>query len=187
MCFANRVTIFLVVVLFSTVAVVGISVVDPPQAEAAGGGEVNRCGGGKVRLSADEKETFVRHNRIRKNHNLKPFCVHPDLQRAARAHSKDMILRDYFSHDTKGRNESSCERVRRYGYRWFTCGENIAWGTGSKGDPAQIMRAWMNSSGHRHNILNRDFREIGVGAYTGTFQGYESATMYTADFGARRR
>ena len=93
----------------------------PPAAEAAGGGDVRRCGGGKIFLNADEKSTFALHNSGRRDRDLKPLCVHPDLQKAARSHSEDMIRRDYFSHDTKGRNESSCERVRRFGYRWRAC------------------------------------------------------------------
>jgi uncharacterized protein YkwD len=158
----------------------------PPPAEAAGGGDVRKCGGGKIFLNADEKRTFTLHNRERRDRNMRTFCVHPKLQKAARSHSKDMIRRDYFSHDTKGRNESACERIRRFGYRYRYCAENIAWGSGPKGEPDSIMRAWMNSSGHRSNILNGKHREIGIGTHTGTFNGTRNATMYTADFGARR-
>jgi hypothetical protein len=71
------------------------------------------------------------HNQERAKRDLPRFCVHPALVRAARAHSKDMIQRDYFSHNTKGRNEDACERVRRYGYIWQFCAENIAWGSGA--------------------------------------------------------
>ena len=48
------------------------------------------------------------------------------------------------------------------------------------------MRAWMDSSGHRSNILNGKHREIGIGTYSGTFNGTRNATMYTVDFGTRR-
>ena len=91
-----------------------------------------------------------------------------------------MIRRDYFSHSTKGRNESACGRVKRFGYRWRTCGENIAWGSGSKGWPKNIMKNWMESSGHKRNILNREFRQIGIGTRTGTYKGNKGVTMYTA-------
>jgi uncharacterized protein YkwD len=104
--------------------------------------------------------------------------------RAAEAHSKDMIQRDYFSHNTKGRNEDACERVRRYGYNWQVCAENIAWGPGALGRPDPIFDDWMNSSGHRSNILNRKYREIGIGAYRGSFKG-TIGTMWTVDFGDR--
>jgi cysteine-rich secretory family protein len=73
-----------------------------------------------------------------------------------------MIERDYFSHDTKGRNEDACERIRRYGYAWRVCGENI----GSYPDPDSMFNAWMGSSGHRANILSAKSREVGIGART---------------------
>ena len=158
---------------------------ESPVAEAAGGGSVNRCGGGKISLNADEKETFTLHNRARRNQNLKPLCVNPKLQKAARAHSKDMIQRDYFSHTTKGTTRGACDRVKNSGYRYRYCAENIAGGERAKGDPRNIMRTWMNSSGHRRNILDGRYREVGIGTETGTFNGNRNYTMYTVDFGTR--
>lgn len=176
--------------LFAAVAVAAAAtfLANPPAAEAAGGGEVRKCGGGGIFLKADERQVFNMQNRERADRGIKRLCVHPALQRAARSHSKDMIQRDYFSHDTKGRNESACERVRRFGYRYSgdRCAENIAWGSGRKGEPASVMDSWMNSSGHRANILDGGLREVGVGAYKGNFNGYQNATMYTVDFGTRR-
>ena len=84
-------------------------------AEAAGGGYASRCGGGEIFLYAREKQLLTLHNNTRKNHGLKPFCVHPALQKAARAHSEDMIQHDYFSHDSRGSNENPCTRIRRFG------------------------------------------------------------------------
>jgi uncharacterized protein YkwD len=158
----------------------------PPAAEAAGGGRVDKCGAGKIFLNADEKRTFVLHNRERRERGIRRLCVHPDLQRAARSHSKDMIQRDYFSHDTKGRNESACERVRRFGYRYSNCAENMAWGSGQNGEPENRMRAWMDSSAHRAHILDGKLHEVGIGTYKGNFNGTQNATMYTVDFGTRR-
>ena len=168
----------------------GVSAIDPPSAEAASGGYVKKCGGGKIFLNVKEKRTLALHNRIRRNHNLKPFCVHPKLQRAARAHSKDMIRRDYFSHNTKGKYTFE-RRLKRFGYtsrgyKYYTIGENIAGGNSRGGRPAHTMRRWMQSSGHRRNVLNGKFREIGIGTYTGTYKRYKGWTMYTADFGTRR-
>lgn len=170
-----------VAVTFATVALVTYS----PEAEAATGGYVGKCGGGKIFLNADERQSFYLHNQQRKSHNLRQFCVHPSLQKAARAHSKDMIQRDYFSHTTKGTNRNACDRIKNAGYRYRYCGENIAYGSGSYGEPQSIMRAWMKSTGHRRNILKPGFREIGIGTYTGTYKGSRGVTMYTADFGTR--
>lgn len=157
----------------------------PHVAEAAGGGSVNKCGGGTISLNADEKQTFVLHNRVRENHKLKPLCVNPKLQKVAWAHSKDMIQRDYFSHTTKGTNRGGCDRIKNSGYRYRYCAENIAGGERAKGDPDNVMRTWMNSNGHRRNILNEKYREVGIGTETGTFNGKRNYTMYTVDFGTR--
>ncbi len=168
-------------VLLSFVAV-------PAQAEDA---SAPKCGGGTISLNDKEKAAFSLHNQIRKERNLRPLCVHPALQRAARAHSEDMIRRDYFSHDTKG-GRTFDARLKAFGYdpkgyRSYAIGENIAWGGGSYGEPESIMNSWMKSDGHRRNILNDEFREIGIGTFSGTYKDKEGVTMYTADFGARRR
>ena len=165
--------------LLGTLAL-GILAVGAPTAQAAGGGYANKCGGGKILLNTEEKRTFALHNAARRDRDLKPLCVHPALQKAARAHSKDMIERDYFSHVTKGRNEDACERIRRYGYSWSACGENI----GYRSTPDRMFDAWMGSSGHRANILSGRFREVGIGTHTGNYGDFET-TMYTVDFGAR--
>jgi uncharacterized protein YkwD len=96
-----------------------------------------------------------------------------------------MIRRDYFSHYTNDRNEGPCQRLRRYGYHRRLCGENIARGSGRKGSPNSRFQAWMNSPGHRANILKRGFHEVGIGAARGTFQHHRNVTMWTVDFGDR--
>lgn len=154
-----------------------------PAAEAADGGSVDKCGGGRISLNADERQTFALHNKVRKDRNLKLFCVNPKLQKVARAHSKDMIQRDYFSHTTKGTSRGGCDRVKNSGYRFRYCAENIAWGQREKGEPANIMRNWMKSSGHRRSILDGRYREVGIGTETGTLNGKRGVTMYTVDFG----
>ena len=164
-------------------AFVAATLLASPSAEAADGGKVKRCGGGGIFLKAKERRTFQLHNQKRKDRGLKPFCVHPKLLKAARAHSEDMIKRDYFSHNTKGRNEGPCERVKRYGYRFRLCAENIAWGQRNAGDPGNIMQDWMKSDGHRKNILKGKLRQVGVGTHTGNLQGRKNVTMYTVDFG----
>jgi uncharacterized protein YkwD len=181
--------VLLASVLLATLLAAGVSVVEPDHARAAEGGYVSKCGGGTIFLDAKERRTFVLHNRIRRDHDLKPFCVHPFLQKAARAHSKDMIGRDYFSHQSMG-GETFAERLERFGYTregyaYYRAGENIAGGSGSYGEPGSTMRRWMRSDGHRRNILNLEFRQIGIGTCTGEYKGHDDYTMYTADFGAR--
>ena len=106
-----------------------------------------------------------------------------------------MLDKDYFSHNSYD-GETFGERLKRFGYTptgysYFTVGENIAYGSGSYGSPDNIFDNWMNSPGHKANILNKKFRQIGIGARTGTFcpkpnKCYTGTTMYTVDFGTRR-
>ncbi|HEX6710820.1 MAG TPA: CAP domain-containing protein [Rubrobacter sp.] len=187
----KRVAILAVSLLLATMAAIGVLAADQESASATGG-KVNRCGGGKIYLDAKEKKTFALHNEIRRHHRLPTFCVHPALERAARDHSDDMIRKDYFSHNTKGRNETAEQRIKRFGYTpqgysFYMVGENIAYGSGTYGEPNSIMNSWMKSPDHRHNILNGKYREIGIGVSTGTWQGRDGVSMYTADFGVRRR
>jgi uncharacterized protein YkwD len=90
-----------------------------------------------------------------------PVTMDSRLLTAAYKHSQDMGDNDYFSHT--GLNGSSpWDRMEAEGYNFSTAGENIAAGSNS---PTGVMTAWMNSSGHRNNILNCDFIHIGVGYY----------------------
>lgn len=186
----KRALVVVISMLVASILAVGVSVVDPQPAHAAGGGYAEKCGGGEILLGEKELETFVLHNEIRAKNDLPTFCVHPQLQEAARAHSKDMIRRDYFSHNTKGRG-SFDKRLVRFGYGpddydYYRIGENIALGSGPSGEPENRMRAWMQSDGHRNNILNEDYTEIGIGTHTGEFKGIRGVTVYTVDFGVRR-
>jgi uncharacterized protein YkwD len=138
------------------------------------------CDGGSMKLKANEKRSLDLHNRTRKARGLRPLCVHPALQKAARAHSATMIKKDRFFHGSVG------TRLKRHGYRWKTYGENIAWGSGPKGSPKSIFKGWMKSRAHKTNILKKGFREVGIGTATGTYKGHKGVTMYTADFGTRR-
>ena len=165
-------------VVLASVGAVLVSAVDPKEAEAASA--VRTCGGGKIKLNTKEERTLRLHNRERKSRGIRPLCVHPKLTKAARAHSADMIRKDYFRHGNTGR------RLKRYGYKWRTYGENIARGSGSRGSPDKIFKGWMDSRAHRSNILAKKFREIGIGTATGNYKGTNGVTMYTVDFGTRR-
>ena len=155
------------------------------------GGRVETCGGGTIRLNAQEKRILELHNETRKERDLEPLCVQRALTEAARAHSREMVRKDYFSHASYG-GASLVERLRRHGYTtggyrsWRVAG-NIAWGNGPYGNPEHVFDGWMASESHRPHILSEGFRQIGVGTYTGKYKGYRDATAYTAEFGVRRR
>lgn len=75
-------------------------------------------------------------------------------------HTEDMINRDYFGHELAGDPATKLvNRLTAFGYRYSAAGENIAAGQRS---PAEVMNSWMNSPGHRRNILNCDFTQIGI-------------------------
>jgi uncharacterized protein YkwD len=186
-------SIILAAAALAVVAAVGVSAVNAPSAEAALF-TVKTCTGGTIELNSSEKQTLVLHNQARADRGLPRLCVHPALTKAARAHSQEMLDKDYFSHDSYN-GETFEERFKRFGYApkgysYYTIGENIAWGSGSYGAPDGIFKSWMNSSGHKANILNRDFRQIGIEARIGSFDykgtTYPGTTMYTVDFGTRR-
>jgi uncharacterized protein YkwD len=127
-------------------------------------------------------------NRQRAAHGLRPLRANGPLSRAARGHSVDMVRRGYFSHNTP-QGVSPFQRMRQTGYgskrRACALGENIAAGTGPFSTPASIVRMWMNSSGHRANILSSSYRDTGVGVAYGYPGSHLRGATYTQDFGAR--
>jgi uncharacterized protein YkwD len=164
---------------------INAAIVGTTTATTTGTYAVVGCTGTTVTLTADEKRTLDLHNQTRTANGLTRFCVHPALTAAARAHARDMMTKGYFSH-TSLDGSTFVTRVTRAGYtNWRALAENIAWGSGSYGAPDAIYTGWMNSAGHKANILNGTLREIGIGVVAGTFKTYANAKMYTVDFGTR--
>ncbi|MFH8290138.1 sigma-70 family RNA polymerase sigma factor [Streptomyces sp. NPDC018059] len=93
-----------------------------------------------------------------------PVRSNGKLATAATKHSADMAARNYFDHTSPDGTDPG-DRITAAGYRWSTYGENIARGQQS---PASVMDSWMNSPGHRANILNCGFKELGVGIHNGS-------------------
>jgi uncharacterized protein YkwD len=129
-------------------------------------------------------------NEQRTQRGLTPLVANAELTTAAQRHSDDMVARKYFSH-TSADGRMFSQRISAAGYltgaRSYSLGENIAWGSGSLGTPQKIVAGWMNSAGHRANILNASFRDSGVGVAAGVpVAGYSGGGTYTHDFGYRR-
>jgi uncharacterized protein YkwD len=100
-----------------------------------------------------------------------------------------MVRRDYFDHTAPG-GVSFVDRIMRQDYvgpgQGWTLGENLAWGSYRLATPKAIVRSWMHSWGHRANILNPRFREIGIGVVSGAPEpGTHQAATYAASFGTR--
>ncbi len=163
-------------IFLATLAAAATSAVEPESADAAI--TVKSCTGGDVQLSAAEKTMLELHNKERASRNLPRLCVHPALQRAANAHSQDMIRKDYFAHGNLGR------RLEKFGYPCRACAENIFQEPG-RPSPNGVFDAWMRSPSHKSHILDQRFDEVGVGAATGNFRGAKK-TLWTVDFGTRR-
>ncbi len=108
----------------------------------------------------------------------------PSLDRAARGKSGDILRCDEFDHEACGREFTHWFEQVGYGGRCTALGENIAWGTGSLGSVRNIFSAWINSPGHRANILG-DFAEIGIGLRVGRLEGNRGAHVWTQEFGSR--
>jgi uncharacterized protein YkwD len=132
------------------------------------------------------------HNRERARHGLPRLRENPLLRRAAERHTDNMVSERFFDH-TSPSGSTMVERIRRTGYtkraRSWALGENIAWGSGSLATATQIHRSWMKSPDHRANILERSFREIGIGIESGLpvrLSAAQSGATYTTDFGFRR-
>ncbi|MEV1071112.1 CAP domain-containing protein [Micromonospora parva] len=116
-------------------------------------------GGSSGSVSAQAREVVDLVNAERAKAGCKALSIDDKLMTAAQRHSQDQADHQNMSH-TGSDGSNAGTRLDRVGYTWRTYGENVAW---NQKTPAAVMDAWMNSSGHRANILNCAFTEIGVG------------------------
>ena len=167
------------------IAVVAFSA--PATASAAG---CDRADSNAEQLSSGQARDAIHClvNKERTQRGLSRLDRDKKLQRAAQRHNDRMHGTGCFAHACPGEAELD-RRLDGVGYldsgltRW-AFGENIAWGTGDSGTPRAIVGAWMNSPGHRVNILSSSFREIGVGFSLGTPRSKNDlGGIYTTDFG----
>jgi uncharacterized protein YkwD len=130
------------------------------------------------------------HNADRAQRGIPALRENRRLSRSARAHSFEMVRDRYFAH-ASATGTSFADRIIRAGYTsWsadWTLGENLAWGTGSLDTPRSVEAAWMRSSGHRSNLLDADFRDVGAGVSLGVpfGDGERAGATFTVDFGMR--
>lgn len=107
-------------------------------------------------------------NDERAKNGLGKLTLSTKLNEVAFAKSKDMAVNRYFSHQSPTYGSPS-NMLKKFGVSYRTAGENIAAGQRT---PQEVMNAWMNSSGHRANILNKNYTELGVGYYKGGYYGH---------------
>lgn len=150
------------------------------------------CDGGTIDLNAAEKGMLDLHNRARTERGIAALCVPPMLTGVARARSRDMLDRDYFDHYTpEGTTvtDDIDELVEPPPGREYLVGENI--GLGGSGEttdtPERRFEGFMESPGHRDNVLRGSFTEVGIGAISGSYQDYDdTTTIHTVNFGGWR-
>jgi uncharacterized protein YkwD len=142
--------------------------------------------------NADKIRTATRClvNVQRRTRGLAPLRANRHLRRAAQRYSRLMVTRKFFSHvGPGGSNLSTRIRATPYldgaGPVWFL-GENLAWARGSRTTPRQTVNRWMRSTDDRAKVLDRNFRDIGIGVSRGvpTRAGGRGAT-YAVVFGRR--
>ncbi|MFJ4082786.1 CAP domain-containing protein [Streptomyces iakyrus] len=141
----------------------------------SGGGAGSASGGGAG--GGPEAQVLALVNKERAAAGCSPVTANDRLERAADDYSDVMASSGVMSH-TGPDGSTMTTRVEAAGYRWSTLGENIARG---QADAASVMTSWMNSPGHRANILNCSFKELGVGVHFG-----DGGPWWTQNFGAGR-
>ncbi|MDO5556743.1 MAG: CAP domain-containing protein [Clostridia bacterium] len=124
-------------------------------------------------LSSDEREVFDLINKQRINNGLPALKIDSEVQNVARIKAKDMVDNNYFSH-TSPTYGSPFNMLKSFKVSYKSAGENIA---GNSSNSAAVT-AWMNSSGHKANILNSSFNYTGVGVVKGSQYGKIYVQMF---------
>jgi uncharacterized protein YkwD len=178
--------------LLPALALTALAAAAPLTLPATSSAAAAPCHGANLKPSAASaaavrQATLCLLNRERARHGLPRLHQHVSLSNAARKYARLMVSKRFFDHVSPAGSTMS-QRIKRTHYLRHThawsLGENIAWGSGGSATPARIVNAWMHSAGHRANILNGSFREIGIGVAVGAPTGGSGAT-YVNEFGRR--
>lgn len=142
----------------------------------------------KANIHQAQEAVICLVNQERAKHGRRPLRDNHKLTKAAGRHSRDMVKRRYFAHDSpSGRDLVDRVMAAHWTKRnsSWRVGENIAFASGDRATPKHIVGMWMHSPGHRANILDRHFREGGTGIAVGSPQSRHNGATYTMDYGAR--
>lgn len=143
------------------------------------------------RLQALDGQILTRLNAIRASHGLRPLVLSDELENAAVAHSRALIQAGVFQHDSPD-GTSFAQRLKHFytpsGYSSWTAGENLLYSTADV-DADTAIQAWLDSPPHRENMLEPDWREVGIGSihasWAGGMFGGDPTWVITMDFGVR--
>jgi len=111
-----------------------------------------------------EMQCFNEVNRVRVGHGLTPLAFNESLLRVARDYSRRMAEENFFSHNDPD-GHTVRERVSEANIRWRILGENLSYSNGYISPVAVSMTGWMDSPPHRHNLLDRVWRQTAIGAW----------------------
>jgi uncharacterized protein YkwD len=140
--------------------------------------------GGSVR--AQERAMRCLVNFARRAEGLAPLRKRGSrLSKAADRKAADILRCGEFSHTACGRPFTFHIKATSYAAGCYGAGENIAWGSGHLGTVRSIMSGWLNSDGHRANLLNARYRDHGVALRTGRLSGYDGAAVWVHQLGYR--
>ena len=146
---------------------------------------------GIAAVDALERQVLTQMNVVRRAHRLAPLRMSKPLASAADVHSRNMGQLGFFAHESSN-GSVFWHRVKRFygwsGFRSWSVGENLLWAS-PEIDAAGAVKMWMDSPGHRANLLSRQWREVGLSAVfvpgaQGVYGGRD-VTIVTADFGFR--
>jgi uncharacterized protein YkwD len=142
-------------------------------------------------LSSLDVGVLIQLNLVRAQHHLAPLHINDGLAAAASEHSSEMVTDGYFAHNSADGSQFWKRLLRYYPqgstHAW-SVGENLLWTSGTL-DPRQALALWMASPEHRANILNPDWRDVGISSISepaapGTYHGL-NVVVITTDFGTR--
>jgi uncharacterized protein YkwD len=150
------------------------------------------CAGADVVPAADNlavvgQATLCLLNQQRAGEGVKPLAENAKLTRASASYSQRMVAQEFFDHESPD-GGTLVDRLTSTGYLGhddpWVVGENIGWAQGDLATPRSMVDAWMNSPGHRQNLLSDDYTEVGLGLALGTPEDASPGATYTTDFGA---
>lgn len=150
-----------------------IKLIYPKTSSSSGGSTSGTTTKNNGDLTSDELEVFNLINAKRTANGLSPLNIDNELQNVARVKAKDMVDNNYFSHNSPTYG-TPFNMMKNFGISYKTAGENIAGNSSNKG----AVEAWMNSEGHRANILNGSYNYTGVAVVKSTKYGKIYVQMF---------
>ncbi|HEX2103145.1 MAG TPA: CAP domain-containing protein [Solirubrobacteraceae bacterium] len=167
-------------------AVLSLGAASPARAASCPGADIVPAAGNLAQVA---EATHCLLNAERAARGLKPTRHNAQLAQAAAGFSRRMVAERFFGHVAPDGEELETRLVRsRYiaaSDDAFAIGENLAWGQGELSTPRALVTAWMNSPGHRANVLHRGYAELGLGFVLGTPSDPSQGATVTAEYGTR--